>query len=138
MKKLFYVAMIVGVVSALSLGATAQIKKGKTRVLTTAQMMSGLVKPNCAGIAEGLKSPPADDKAWADLATKAALLNEASFTMMDDGRCPDSTWANASKALREGSAAVLAKIEAKDAAGAQEAFKAVTGSCATCHKAHKK
>ena len=34
--------------------------------------------------------------------------------------------------------AVLAKIEAKDAAGAQEAFKTVTGSCATCHTAHKK
>ena len=34
--------------------------------------------------------------------------------------------------------ALLAKIEAKDAAGAQEAFKGATASCAACHKAHKK
>ncbi|MEI8380103.1 MAG: hypothetical protein WCJ09_08245 [Planctomycetota bacterium] len=138
MKKVLCAVMVVGLMSALSLGVSAQIKKGKTRVLTTKQMMAGLVKPNCAGIGEGLKTPPANDQAWADLATKAALLNESSFTMMDDGRCPDADWANAAKALREGSAAVLAKIEAKDAAGAQEAFKAVTGSCAACHKVHKK
>ena len=138
MKKLLCVAMIAGIVSVLSVGASAQVKKGKTRVLTTKQMMAGLVKPNCAGIGEGLKTAPADDKAWEELATKAALLNESSFSLMDDGRCPDGEWAKAATALREGSAAVLAKIEAKDASGAQEAFKTVTGSCAACHKAHKK
>ena len=57
---------------------------------------------------------------------------------MEDGRCPDGDWANAAKALREGTAAVLAKIEAKDAAGASEAFKGATASCGACHKAHKK
>ncbi len=138
MKRLFCVVMIVGIVSVLSAVASAQVKKGKTRVLTTKQMMSGLIKPNCAGIGEGLKAAPADDKAWDELATKAALLNESSFILMDDGRCPDAEWANASKALRDGSATVLTKIEAKDYAGAQEAFKVVTGSCAACHKAHKK
>ena len=138
MKRVICVAMIVGIVSVLSAGASAQVKKGKTRVLTTKQMMSGLIKPNCAGIGEGLKAAPVDEKAWEDLATKAALLNESSFILMDDGRCPDGDWANASKSLRDGSAAVLTKIEAKDYAGAQEAFKAVTGSCAACHKVHKK
>jgi len=138
MRKVLIGACVLAVVSMMVVSANAQIKKGKTRVLTTKQLMGGLVKPNCAGIAEGLKTAPADDKAWDDLATKVALLNEASFTMMDDGRCPDADWANAAKALREGSAAVLAKIEAKDVAGAQEAFKGVTGSCAVCHKAHKK
>jgi len=138
MKRLFCIAMIVGIVSVLSAGAFAQVKKGKTRVLTTKQLMSGLIKPDCSGIGEGLKLAPADEKAWDDLATKAALLNESSFILMDDGRCPDGDWANASKALRDGSAAVLTKIESKDYAGAQEAFKTVTGSCAACHKAHKK
>ena len=138
MKNLLCIAMIGGSVFLLTMSATAQVKQGKTRLLKTKQLMSGLVKPNCGGIAEGLKSAPADDKAWDELATKAALLNESSYTMMDDGRCPDGDWANAAKALREGSAAVLAKIEAKDAAGAQEAFKGVTASCAACHKAHKK
>jgi hypothetical protein len=138
MKKLLCIAMMSGGVFLLSLSATAQVKQGKTRLLKTKHLMSGLVKPNCAGIAEGLKTAPADDKAWEDLEVKAALLNEASYTLMDDGRCPDGDWANAAKALREGTAAVIAKIEAKDAAGAQEAFKGVTASCAACHKAHKK
>ena len=137
-KKLVCMATIVGLVTVLSAVSSAQVKKGKTRVLTTKQMMAGLVKPNCAGIGEALKGAPADDKAWEDLATKAALLNEASFSLMDDGRCPDGDWANASKALRDASAAVLAKVEAKDAAGAKEAFKGVTDSCGACHKVHKK
>ena len=138
MKKIKEIVVVLGVVSLLSVGLSAQVKKGKTRVLTTKQMMSGLVKPNCSGISEGLKTAPSDQKGGDELVTKAALLNESSFTMMDDGRCPDGEWAAAATTLREGSAAVLAKIEAKDAAGALEAFKTVTGSCASCHKAHKK
>lgn len=136
MKKIFTVATVC--VLGLSLVASAQIKKGKTRPLTTKQLMGGLVGPNCGGIGEALKTEPADDKAWEALATKAALLNESSYTLMDDGRCPDADWAAASKMLGEGSAALLAKIEAKDAAGAQEAFKAMTASCGACHKVHKK
>ena len=58
--------------------------------------------------------------------------------LMADGRCPDKTWANAAKALREGTQQALAAIEQKDAEGAQAGFKAATASCAACHKAHKK
>jgi len=68
----------------------------------------------------------------AELATKAALLNEASYVLMDDG-----CWADADKTLRERSTVLLAKLEAKDTAGAQEAFKAITQACAACHKAPK-
>jgi hypothetical protein len=138
MKKWLSFVLLAGIIAVLSLNASAQVKKGKTRLMTTKQLMSGLVKPNCAGIGDGLKAIPTDDKAWAELATKAALLNEASYTMMEDGRCPDGDWAGAAKALGEGSAAVLEKIEAKDANGAQEAFKIMTASCGACHKAHKK
>lgn len=138
MKKLLGVGLALAAVAMFSVTATAQVKKGKTRVLLTKQLMGGLVKPSCAGIGDGLKETPADDKAWEDLATKAALLNEASYILMDDGRCPDGDWANAAKTLREGSAAVLEKLDAKDAAGAQEAFKSMTQACAACHKAHKK
>lgn len=35
-----------------------------------------------------------------------------------EDRCPDADWAGADKTLREGTDAFLAKIEAKDAAGA--------------------
>ncbi len=103
MKKLLGAGLTLVLVVIFSVTATAQVKKGKTRLLQTKQLMGGLVKPNCAGIGDGLKEAPADDKAWEDLATKAALLNEASYILMDDGRCPDADWANAATALREGS-----------------------------------
>jgi cytochrome c556 len=138
MKRLIGFLFVLGAVGMLSVSAIAQVKKGKTRLLTTKQLMGGLVKPHATAIGDGLKTAPADDKAWAELATKVALLNEASYTMMDDGRCPDDVWANACKALREGTATALAKIEAKDLAGAQDAMKAASASCGTCHKAHKK
>lgn len=116
----------------------AQIKKGKTRAASTKQLMAGLVKLHCAALGDALKQAPADDKAWDELATKAALLNESSYILMDDGRCPDAVWAGASKTLREASAELLAKLEAKDHTAAQAAFANVTKSCAECHKAHKK
>ncbi len=118
--------------------ANGQVTKGKTRPLTTHQLMEGLVGPNCGGLSKALKAKPADAKAWKKVATQAALLNEASYILMADGRCPDGVWAGAAKTLREGSAAVLKKIEAKDAAGAQAAFAGMTKACGACHKVHKK
>lgn len=126
------------ILCSLSAMTFAQVKQGKTRLLKTKQLMKGLVAANCGAIGEGLKAAPADDKAWDDLITKAALLNEASYILVDDGRCPDAVWADAAKALGEGNAQLVAKLEAKDAAGAQEAFKAMTQACAACHKVHKK
>lgn len=126
------------VIAMLGVVVSGQIKKGKTRPLTTKQLMGGLVRPNCAALGADLKKDPADDKAWAALATKAALLNEAGHILMADGRCPDADWANACKTLRDCSAVVLEKIEAKDAEGAQEAFGAMTKSCGACHSKHKK
>ncbi|MBC8351133.1 MAG: hypothetical protein H8E66_04055 [Planctomycetes bacterium] len=138
MKKCLLVALPLLAMTMLSLAAIGQVSKGKTRPLLTKQLMGGLVQPNCKNLGGGLKEAPADDKAWAALATNAALLNEAGHILMADGRCPDAEWAGAAKTLRECSEVVLAKIEAKDAEGAQGAFKAMTASCAACHKAHKK
>lgn len=138
MKRMLLVGMVLTTVAALSVTAMAQVKKGKTRSALTKQLMGGLVQPNCAAIGKGTQAAPADDKAWEALATNAALLNEASYLLMDDGRCPDGDWANAAKALRTSSEAVLAKIEAKDTAGAAAEFKKLTESCAACHKVHKK
>ncbi|MBP88637.1 MAG: hypothetical protein CMJ64_18305 [Planctomycetaceae bacterium] len=138
MKKFLFVALPLLAVVMFSFAAIAQVKKGKTRPLLTKQLMGGLVQPNCKDLGAGLKKAPADDKAWAALATKAALLNEASYILMADGRCPDGVWAGATKTLQECSDVVLKKIEAKDAEGAQGAFQAMTKACAACHKAHKK
>jgi hypothetical protein len=138
MPKRTTVVLTLSAICLFSVSAVAQVQQGKTRVLKTKQLMKGLVVANCGAIGEGLKAGPADDKAWEDLATKAALLNEASYILMDDGRCPDAVWSDATKSLRDGSAALLVKLEAKDTAGAQDALKTMTQSCAACHKAHKK
>jgi hypothetical protein len=114
-----------------------QKTKGKTRPAETKHLMAGINGPNCSALAKLLKAGPADDKAWADAVRHAALLNEMSYILMDDGRCPDKVWAGAAKTLRECSAKVLEAAQAKDAAAAQEAFKKMVGACSTCHKAHK-
>jgi cytochrome c556 len=134
---------VIAAVAALTLGgiqlATAQVKKGKTRALKTSQLMKGIVKPHCEAVKKGIDAGPADDKAWEELALHASLLNEASFTLMEDGRCPDGDWANAAtKSLRTGSASLLSAIEMKDTAGAKAAFGAMTKSCKECHDKHKK
>ena len=137
MKRLAQLVLSAALIAALAVSAVGQVKKGKSRAALTKQIMAGLVQTNCAAVGKSLKAGPADDKAWAVLATNAALLNEASYLVMDDGRCPDAEWAKAAKSLREGSVALLAKIEAKDTAGAQDSFKSVTQACAACHKTHR-
>jgi hypothetical protein len=133
-------ALILGVCASLVATAvvTAQVKKGKTRAMKTAQLMKAVVKPNCGAIKKGLETAPANDEAWDDLAAAAAVLNEASYILMDDGRCPDGVWADAAtKTLRDGSADLLKAIEAKDHGSAKAAFGSMMGSCKSCHEKHK-
>ena len=115
----------------------AQIKKGKDRAAETKYLMRGVVSAHCGSIGALLKKGPSDDKAWDTLACHASILNEMSYTLMDDGRCPDKVWAGASKSLRESSAKVLEAAKAKNLEDAQTAFKGVTGACAACHSEHK-
>lgn len=138
MKRFLVTGAVLCLAVVVVVQASAQVKKGKTRLATTHQLMEGLVAANCKALGDGLKSTPADDKAWKHLATNAALLNEASYILMDDGRCPDAVWAGAATKLREGSAEVLGKLEAKDVDGAKAAMKSMTQACGECHKAHKK
>ena len=138
-----WMVVAVGAAMGMSLvmvapSALAQKTKGKTRAAATKFLMRGIQQPNCKGLADLLKeSGPADDKAWETAACHASCLNEMSYLLMDDGRCPDGVWAGATKELREGSAAVLAATEKKDLDAAKAAFKTVTGACAACHKEHK-
>ncbi|MBI2946268.1 MAG: cytochrome c [Verrucomicrobia bacterium] len=119
-------------------GVIAQVKKGKVRPMTTAQWMKGVMKPHCTALKNGLEASPSKDEIWSELAVHAALINEASYLLMEDGRCPDGVWANAAgKTLREGSAEVLKAIEAKDTAGAKAAFEKMTKGCAACHEKHR-
>ena len=123
---------------ALGSAVDAQKTKGKTRPAETKSLMQGVMQPNCAAVGGLVKDTgPKDDKAWAKVALHAVVLNEMSYVVMDDGRCPDKEWAAAAKTLRECSAKLLDCAKAKDVAGAQGAFKGLTGACAACHKAHK-
>ncbi len=123
-------------VFSLFLPASAQ-KKGKTRPLTTKQLMAGLVKPQLVAVQEGLKAGPKTDEDWAALATSAALLNESGYLMMDDHRCPDEIWKTACEELKTGSTTLAAAIEKRDAAAATEHVALVIKSCKTCHAEHK-
>jgi cytochrome c556 len=128
------------VLQCVSVGTASfsQKTKGKTRLAATKYLMTCINQPNCAGLAGLLKDPgPADAKAWDSAIAQASVLNEMSYVLMEDDRCPDAVWAGAAKNLREGSAKVVAALEQKDLKGANEAFATVTGACGTCHKAHK-
>lgn len=132
-------AAAVGSAVMLHQSATAQIKKGKTRVAQTKYLMLGVVKAHCGGIGGLLKGDgPADEKAWDTVACHASCLNEIGHSLMADGRCPDGTWKKACDTLKECSAVVLKAAEEKNAEKASVAFKQLTTSCAACHKAHKK
>ena len=129
----------------LAFGATtlmstiAQVKKGKTRPLTIEQLMAAIVKPHMTALKKGLvDSKPASDEDWEKLALSVSLLNESSFIMMEDGRCPDQVWADACvKDLREGSASAAAAIAKKDVDAALAGVKQLSASCKACHTKHK-
>ncbi|MBI3856697.1 MAG: cytochrome c [Planctomycetes bacterium] len=132
-------AGLVAFVLSADRGAGAQVAKGKTRPASTKFLMRGISQAHCKGVADLLKDAgPADDKAWENVACHAACLSELSFALMQDGRCPDGTWAGAAKSLGEGAAAVIAAGEKKELEAARTAFKTVTDSCKSCHDAHRK
>lgn len=132
-------AMCVALTLTLTTGAlVAQVKQGKARPMKTAQWMKGVMKPHCTALKKGLDANPSSTEAWDELAVHAALINEASYLLMEDGRCPDGVWAEAaSKTLRQGSTDVLKAIDAKDLAAAKASFDAMTKGCAACHDKHK-
>jgi len=135
------IGMALGLACALLAGADltlAQVKQGKSRPLKTSQLMEGLIKPNYDTAKKVLKGKMKRKKEWAQLAMHAALLNEASYILMDDGRCPDAVWADAaSKTLRSGTEDLLKAIAAQDLAAAQAACSGLSKSCKACHDKHK-
>lgn len=122
--------------------STSQVeaqKKGKTRPLTTAQLMSGLVKPQLVAVQGHVadeKTPEGED-GWKSLTTSIALLNESSYTMMEDGRCPDKSWADACEILRKATEQGLEAAAKKDAAGVRASIEGITASCKACHTEFK-
>ena len=134
------VTLVVSLSALIVVSSTlAQVKKGKSRPLQTKHLMAGLVKPHCGAIKKELDATPADEEAWESVEIHASLLNEVSYVLMADGRCPDGVWAQAAtKALRDGSASVIAACKSTDLDAAKKAFGAMTKACKSCHDKHKK
>jgi cytochrome c556 len=128
-----------GLAFTLSSSQVTAQKKGKSRPLTTAQLMSGLVKPQLVAIQGHVadeKTPEGED-GWKSLTTSIALLNESSYTMMEDDRCPDKIWADACQILRKATASGLKAAAKKDAAGVRESIAGIGASCKACHTEFK-
>lgn len=133
------IVALAGLAFAVSSSQVTAQKKGKTRPLTTAQMMSGLVKPQLVSLQGHVadeKTPEGED-GWKALTTSIALLNESSYMMMEDDRCPDKKWADACDILRKGTESALQKAAQKDAAGVRESIAGITASCKACHSEYK-
>ena len=134
-------ALVLSLVGLAALGdfSSAQVKKGMKRPLETRHMMSAIVKNHCGALKKALDAGPKTDEDWDQVVLHAAILNESSFMLMADGRCPDGTWAQAAtKTLRGCSQAVLDAAGKKNVESAKTAFGALTKSCGACHKVHKK
>ncbi len=116
----------------------AKVKKGDTRPLSTENWMEHVVKPHCTALKKGIAAGPKTDDDWQSLIEHAEILNETSYILMEDKRCPDGVWAGAaSKTLRNGSDAVITAAKAKDVSATEAAFKNMTKSCKECHDKHK-
>ncbi|MEK6233824.1 MAG: hypothetical protein N2C14_03845 [Planctomycetales bacterium] len=140
MKKLLPAALILlGVAAAcVELFPTAEgQEKGKTRPLTTHDLMEGVFEHHHESLAELLKGGLKDKRSVKVAVRNASLLNECSYILMADGRCPSAEWKEACDTLRHCSEVLIKKIQAQDVEGANGAFKAMNKSCAGCHKKHK-
>jgi len=133
------VVLVLGLGIGLSRQASGQKTKGKTRLAPTLALMQGIMNPNCTALAAVLKGEgPKSPRDWGKVEMHAAILNEMSYVLMADGRCPDKVWKGAAEdILRKSSGKILDAVKNKDAKAAQTAFKNLTNACDTCHKAHR-
>jgi hypothetical protein len=130
--------VVLGLCWALSTQPSeGQVKRGKSRAAATKYLMRGVVAANCGALGKLVKAEPTDDKGWDTIACHASILNEASYVLMDDGRCPGKNWADACKTLREGSQKLIDAANAKQLESAQTAFKGMTAACSACHSQYK-
>lgn len=134
--RLTLLAVVAAVIAAAVLPGEAQ-QRGRTRPLTTSQLMAGLIKPQLTALKEGLEAGPDDKDAWKAAATSAALLNESSYLMMDDGRCPDQTWSDACIQLKDATLEILEQIDAGNRDAAVAGVDGVIASCKHCHEEFK-
>ena len=129
--------VLVMLVAACAKAVAARPHKGKSRLATTQQLMDGMVHPNYLAIERATKESRVDPVAWRALANNAALLNEASYLIVDDDRSLGADWDKAARQLRTGSAELLVKIAARDKTEMESVLKVTAKACNDCHTAHR-
>ncbi len=133
------VATLAGVSATRAVGAATRPASDSTRVLAIRHVMTGIHSPHCGALGKLLQgNGPADEKAWNEVALHAALLNESGHLLIENERCRDAVWAEATKQLRDSTASVFSAAGSRDLKAAKEAFSGVTASCGACHAVHKK
>ncbi len=123
-------------VAATTATVPAQTQK-RTRLATTENLMVGMVHPNYLAIEEAGNKAHVDPQTWKTLATKAALLNEAGYLLVDDERSQGKDWDKAAEELRTTTVAMLVHIDAHDMRGVAKELKAVGTACSRCHAAYR-
>ncbi len=115
----------------------ANNKKGK-RPLKTSTVMKVVTKPHCDALKKIFEKGPKTSEDWDALIEHSEVLNEVSYILMEDGRCPDYVWEGAAtQTLRNCATAIIAASERRNVVVAQGAFEKLTESCTSCHDAHK-
>lgn len=137
-QKMSRIGVIFLVLVAMGTAVAHKAHKGKSQPMETKHWMQGVMKPASGALKTGLASAPGDEEAWELLAMHAAVMNESSYVLMADGRCPDDIWSKAStETLRNGSVSLISAIQSRNYNAAKAAFEAMAGSCKGCHEVHK-
>lgn len=140
MKKFGWVAAVCAVALVMTFAAqkaTSQ-KAEDERAAEVKHLMKAISESNMKRLVGAVKGEePDSDEKWERIEASAAILNELGHLLMQNGRCPDATWAEATVKLRAGSAAAVKAAKAKDFAALRLTIPAIGGGCKQCHDAHR-
>lgn len=104
----------------------------------TSQLMDGMIRPAQMAINAAVKEAPADDRAWKNVVTTAAMLQEGAQLLKTTGRAKDQdVWMKDADVLIAAAEAVQKAAEAKDHAALQAAAGGIGASCQGCHRVYR-
>ncbi len=138
MKKLACVACVVGLV-AISALATSFVGADEEKTATIKEVMRKLHKGANSPLAKLKKALAADSPDWKDIQklTKDFATFGAALGKNDPPKGEKEDFKKLADAYYHNAKALNDAAKKEDKAAAQAAFKKVSTSCTTCHKAHK-
>ena len=137
MNKVLRRFVLVALIATTTAAVSAPMHKSRSRLATTRQLMEGMLHANYLAIENAATAVRTDVQSWNALAINPALLNEASYLIVEDDRSLGTSWDDAAEQLRAGSADMLAKIAAREKTGIESSLKVIAKACTDCHAAHR-